>query len=83
MWAFTIFAVAMAWIVAVSWLLPKGWYKYRVSRLGRDWLCEKKLKFIGIFWHTMTIDGFFTDVFGSREEAEYALKQWLSLSNAN
>ena len=51
---------------------------YRIVKCGDKFYCEKQLKYIGLFWHSMWVDEYLSDEFSSFEDADMQLKAYLA-----
>lgn len=72
------FALAVMWLMIVLFVLPREWYNYRIVQYGSKFYCEKRLKFIGLFWHRMWVDEYLSDQFDSYEAAKAQLDSYLT-----
>lgn len=72
------FVAAVVWFLLVLFVLPRDWYNYRIVQYGSKFNCEKRLKFIGLFWHCMWVDEYLSDEFDSYEAAKAQLDAYLA-----
>lgn len=73
-----VFALSLAWLLIVLFMLPCKWYNYRIVKECDKFYCEKRLKKLGLFWHRMWVDEYLSDQFDSYEAAKAQLDSYLT-----
>lgn len=73
-----VFALGLAWLLIVLFILPCKWYNYRIVKECGKFYCEKRLKMIGIFWHRMWVDEYLSDEFDTYDKAKHQLDVYLT-----